>query len=104
MPDVLELLAQRDAALVRADDLRRPLPALPSPASWSYVRWHYGHRGRDGKYGPSELDAWAGVLRRRAAQGADVFAYFNNDWSAYAPRNAAGLLERLHRAGALVHA
>lgn len=101
---VLDVLAARDAALVRADDRRRPLPAVASPASWSYVRWHYGHRGRDGNYGPSELDAWAEVLRRRAAQGADVFAYFNNDWSAYAPRNAAGLLERLHRAEALAHA
>ena len=27
----------------------------------------------------------------------DVLAYFNNDWEAFAPRNAEGLLERLRR-------
>jgi hypothetical protein len=25
----------------------------------------------------------------------DVLVYFNNDWEAFAPRNAHGLLERL---------
>ena len=87
-----ELLAKRDVALVVPDDKRRPLPLRPSPASWSYVRFHYGHRGRDGNYGPSELDEWAERIRRMRG---DVYAYFNNDWSGYAPRNAAALLERL---------
>jgi len=93
--DVLALLAEHDVALVRGDDLRRPLPQTPSPASWSYVRWHYGHRGRNGNYGPTELDAWRTAIAQRAACGADVYGYFNNDWSGYAPRNASALMERL---------
>jgi uncharacterized protein YecE (DUF72 family) len=94
--DVLELLRAHDVALVRGDDARRPLPVRPSPASWSFVRLHYGHRGRNGNYGPKELDAWAAEIDARARAGADVFVYCNNDWSGYAPRNARGLLERLN--------
>lgn len=93
--DVRDLLRSHDVALVLADDLRRPLPEIPSPTAWSYVRWHYGHRGRDGNYGPKELDAWRAVVERRARGGHDVYGYFNNDWTGYAPRNAAGLMERL---------
>src|SRR5690606_26902331 len=92
---VLELLADRDVALVHGDDARRPLATPPSPATWAFVRFHYGHRGRDGNYGPKELDARAETVRERADRGDDVSAYFNNDWEAFAPRNATGLLERL---------
>jgi len=90
--DVAALLRERDVAFVVADDARRPLPDPPVTASWSYVRLHYGHRGRRGNYGPSELDAWA--ERIRALPG-DVLVYFNNDWEAFAPRNAEGLRRRL---------
>ena len=87
-----ELLRERDVAFVVADDARAELPEAPVTASWHYLRFHYGHRGRRGNYGPSELDAWA--RRIRALRG-DVLAYFNNDWEAFAPRNAEGVLERL---------
>jgi uncharacterized protein YecE (DUF72 family) len=90
--DVAEVLRERDVAFVVADDARADLPEAPVTASWHYVRLHYGHRGRRGNYGPSELDAWA--RRIRALRG-DVLAYFNNDWEAFAPRNAEGVLSRL---------
>jgi len=93
--DVLLLLEAHDVALVRGDDARRTLPAPPSPASWSYVRLHYGRRGRDGNYGPKELDAWAETIAARARGGDDVLVYCNNDWCGYAPRNARGLMTRL---------
>jgi uncharacterized protein YecE (DUF72 family) len=93
--DVDALLREHDVALVRADDARRPLPARPSPASWSFVRLHYGHRGRGGNYGPKELDAWAAAIDARARGGDDVFVYCNNDWCGFAPRNALGLMRRL---------
>jgi uncharacterized protein YecE (DUF72 family) len=92
--DVAALLRERDVAFVIADDKRRPLPPEPVTASWSYVRLHYGHRGRRGNYGPSELDAWAGRIRELPG---DVLVYLNNDWEAFAPRNAEGLLRRLRR-------
>lgn len=82
-------------ALVRGDDARRPLPVAESPVSWSLVRLHYGHRGRDGNYGPKELDGWAAEIGARARRGDDVLVYANNDWNGFAPRNARGLQQRL---------
>jgi uncharacterized protein YecE (DUF72 family) len=93
-PDVAALLSERDVAFVVADDKRRPLPDEPVTASWSYVRLHYGHRGRRGNYSATELDAWA---RRIRALDGDVLVYCNNDWEAFAPRNAEGLLRRVRR-------
>ena len=93
--DVVRLLEARDVALVRGDDARRALPVVASPASWSFVRLHYGRRGRNGNYGPKELDAWATTIDARARRGDDVFVYLNNDWCGYAPRNARGLMKRL---------
>jgi uncharacterized protein YecE (DUF72 family) len=86
--EVAALLHEHDVAFVVADDKRRPLPETPITASWSYIRLHYGHRGRRGNYSSKELDAWA--QRIRALEG-DVLAYFNNDWEAFAPRNAEAL-------------
>jgi uncharacterized protein YecE (DUF72 family) len=90
--DVAALLREHDAAFVVADDARRPLPETPVTASWSYVRLHYGHRGRRGNYSDRELDAWAGRIRELPG---DVLVYLNNDWEAFAPRNAQGLIRRL---------
>lgn len=92
--DVFGLLRAHDVALVAADDPRRPLPLDVSTASWRYVRLHYGRRGRRGNYSATELDAWAARLSDWARDG-DVYVYCNNDWEAFAPRNAAGLRTRL---------
>ena len=59
-------------------------------ADWTFVRFHYGARGRRGNYSETELREWADRLRAMA-EGADVFAYFNNDWEAFAVRNALRL-------------
>ncbi len=60
---------------------------------WTYVRFHGGTRGRRGNYSISELREWA-VRLRGWSRTHEVFAYFNNDWEGFAPRNAA-LLKRL---------
>jgi uncharacterized protein YecE (DUF72 family) len=62
-------------------------------AGWTYVRFHGGTRGHRGNYSDSELNEWAERLRGWSRTH-DVFAYFNNDWEGFAPRNAA-LLQRL---------
>jgi uncharacterized protein YecE (DUF72 family) len=85
---VCRLLDDHDAAFVVAHDPRRELPAPPTPTRWRFVRLHYGARGRGGNYSAAELATW----RRRIAQWrrrGDVHVYFNNDWRAFAPRNAA---------------
>jgi uncharacterized protein YecE (DUF72 family) len=59
-----------------------------------FIRFHYGRRGRKGNYSDREIDEWA---ERLTVWGADheIYAYFNNDWNAYAPRNARRLRRRL---------
>ncbi len=91
-PPVMKLLREAGAALVIADDKRRPLPAAKPTGPLVYVRFHFGHRGRRGNYSPAELETW----RRRLAAWRSrrpVFAYFNNDWEGFAPANARELLK-----------
>jgi uncharacterized protein YecE (DUF72 family) len=59
-------------------------------AGWTFIRFHYGKRGRHGNYSERELDAWRNRIaawRRRV----EVFAYFNNDWLGYAVKNGLWL-------------
>jgi uncharacterized protein YecE (DUF72 family) len=63
-------------------------------ADWTFVRFHHGHRGRNGNYSDREVDEWAeriGRWRRRR----DVYAYFNNDWEGYAVYNGRRLAKAL---------
>ncbi len=93
-PDVLSLLREHGAALAVGDDKRRPPQPLEATARFAYVRFHYGRRGRNGNYSHAELADWAGRLRSLLVER--VYAYFNNDWDGFAPRNA---LELRRRAG-----
>ena len=88
--EVYALLRRHDAALVIGDDPKRPFQTRELTANWTYVRLHRGSVGRRGNYSSRELVPWR---RRIAAWRArtEVFAYFNNDWSGYAPRNALEL-------------
>jgi len=63
-------------------------------ADFTFVRFHHGSRGRRGNYSEAELDEWAERLDGWRGQ-VDVYAYFNNDWEGFAPRNALGLMQRL---------
>jgi uncharacterized protein YecE (DUF72 family) len=88
--DVLAILRAYGAALVYGDHPERPWQPLELTTDWTFVRFHYGHRGRRGNYSETELGEWASRLRAVREQ-AEVFAYFNNDWEAFAPRNALRL-------------
>jgi len=59
-------------------------------AGWTFVRFHAGTRGRRGNYSETELREWADRLRTWRRER-DVYAYFNNDWEGFAPRNALRL-------------
>jgi uncharacterized protein YecE (DUF72 family) len=72
----------------------RPFQAQVFTAPWTYLRFHYGSRGRRGNYSESELQEWAQRLESWSAE-VDVFAYFNNDWEGFAVRNALRLRELL---------
>jgi uncharacterized protein YecE (DUF72 family) len=93
VPPVMERLAAADIALVIPDDPERDFGTRDVPASWTYIRFHRGSRGRRGNYSAGELATWRrriGAWRSRA----DVYAYFNNDWEAFAPRNALAMRGR----------
>jgi len=94
VPEILAFLRSRNLALVVGDHPDRPFQTLDLTADWTFVRFHYGKRGRGGNYSDRELDEWAGRIAGWRGR-ADVYAYFNNDWEGYAVGNALGLKQRL---------
>jgi uncharacterized protein YecE (DUF72 family) len=92
--DVFELLHAHDAALVLGDHPQRPFQTPQATASWRYIRLHYGARGRRGNYSKTELEQWAQRLHQWRSTR-ELLVYFNNDWEAFAPRNAQWLQRRL---------
>ena len=61
---------------------------------WTFVRFHYGSRGRRGNYSDAELREWASRFREWRER-VEVLAYFNNDWEVFAVRNALRMKELL---------
>jgi uncharacterized protein YecE (DUF72 family) len=92
---VYDLLRTHAAALVIADRPEvKEFQAHVFTAGWTYVRFHYGSRGRGGNYSESELAEWAQRFERWSRE-VEVLAYFNNDWEVFAVRNALWLRRRL---------
>jgi uncharacterized protein YecE (DUF72 family) len=94
---VYELLRRHGAALVIADrpEIKR-FQTHELTADWTFVRFHYGSRGRRGNYSERELEEWARRLEEWSER-VEVLAYFNNDWEVFAVRNALWLKKRIER-------
>lgn len=90
-PDVYALLREHGIALVGAHRRGLDLPTDVVTADFCFLRFHHGERGRRGNYSAAELTLWAQRVRSLARAELDVYAYFNNDWEAFAPRNALAL-------------
>jgi uncharacterized protein YecE (DUF72 family) len=88
--EVLELLRSHGVALAIGHHPGRPWQPWTLTADWSFVRFHFGARGRRGNYSDSELRELAPRVAA-LAERADVFAYFNNDWEGFAVKNALRL-------------
>lgn len=93
---VFELLRAHRCALVHGDHPERPWDVPVRTTDFSFVRFHYGRRGRRGNYSRTELEEWVSRLRAMAEHG-EVLAYFNNDWEGFAVRNAVDLTRMLER-------
>ena len=92
--DVYALLRNHGAALVIGDNPKRPFQTHELTADWTFIRFHYGERGRRGNYSERELEEWARRIDEWRAH-VDVYAYFNNDWEGFAVRNGLWMRERL---------
>ena len=93
-PEVLAALRSQGVALVIGDHPERTFQTYDATASWRFIRFHYGSRGRAGNYSATEIETWA----RRIAQWRrreEIYVYFNNDWRGFAPANAKQLAARL---------
>jgi uncharacterized protein YecE (DUF72 family) len=92
---VYELLRAHGAALVIGDRPEvKEFQSHELTSDWTYVRFHYGSRGRRGNYSERELEEWARRFEEWSRE-VEVLAYFNNDWEVFAIRNARWLKRRL---------
>jgi uncharacterized protein YecE (DUF72 family) len=92
--DVYALLRERAVALVIGDHPERPFQTHELTAAWTFIRFHYGSRGRNGNYSETELKTWKTRITKWRRE-VEVIAYFNNDWMGYAVKNGLWLKDRL---------
>ena len=87
---MIAALRAHGVALVIGDHPKRPFQPRTATTSWMFLRFHYGSRGRGGNYSATELEQWGEQLRSWRRRH-ELYAYFNNDWRAFAPANARAL-------------
>jgi uncharacterized protein YecE (DUF72 family) len=88
--DVKSMLARHGVSLC-LHDMRGSATDRERVGPLVYVRFHGATGHYNGGYPDDRLRAWADWLNVQRAEGADVFAYFNNDVGGHAPRDAATL-------------
>jgi uncharacterized protein YecE (DUF72 family) len=94
---VYELLRTYGAALVIGDRPEvKDFQTYEFTTDWTFVRFHYGSRGRRGNYSERELEEWARRFEEWSGD-VEILAYFNNDWEVFAVRNARWLKNRLEQ-------
>jgi uncharacterized protein YecE (DUF72 family) len=96
--DVRAILESHGAALALADR-RGPRTPIWRTADWTFVRFHEGRARPRPAYGRAALATWARRLASEWAPDEDIYAYFNNDHLACAPRDAARFATLCERAG-----
>lgn len=89
-PEVYDALRGANAAFCIYDLAGSRSPRQVT-ADWAYLRLHGPGEAYCGCYTPEALEDWAGFIRRLCSEGQDVYCYFDNDQSGYAPRNAREL-------------
>ena len=92
--EVYALLRKHGAALTIGDHPERPFQSHEMTTDWTFVRFHWGSRGRRGNYSRAELEQWAQRFERWR-EHVEILAYFNNDWEEFAVRNGLWMRQRL---------
>jgi len=90
--DAIAALRERGIALCVIDGPKWPTRGAVT-ADFVYIRFHGQTRLYSSSYDDAALNAWAERIRAWRDANLDVFAYFNNDEGAYAPRDALRLRE-----------
>ena len=94
--DVFAVLRRHGAALCVHDLL--PDHPVELTTDWTYLRFHgpdAAHQPYHGDYGAARLAPWVSRVGAELDAGHDVYAYFNNDWSGAAARDALLLRDAL---------
>jgi len=88
--DVKAMMARHRVSLC-LHDMRGSATARERVGPAVYVRFHGASGHYSGGYPDDRLRAWADWLNKQRVEGADVYAYFNNDVGGHAPRDAVKL-------------
>lgn len=96
--DTRRVLSRHGAALCLSDTPERRSPHWRT-ASWGYVRFHAGRARPVPCYGRKALRTWAERLADMWPRSARIYAYFNNDESACAVRDACIFAREVEKAG-----
>jgi uncharacterized protein YecE (DUF72 family) len=91
-PEVLTLLGDHGVALCISDHHHAPAP-WEATARHVYIRGHGPGGAYRGRYPRETLRRWAKRIDGWRGEGREVFAYFDNDIGAAAPKDAAALVE-----------
>ena len=86
------MLRERRVALCIIDTPKWPTRGAVT-ADFVYLRFHGQTRLYGSSYDDDALRSWAERIRTWRDAGLDIYAYFNNDERAYAPRDALRLRE-----------
>ena len=97
-PDVFDVLRRHEAAHVSLSSMRMPMD-LTVTADFVYARFHGLEGGYAHDYTEDELAPWVNHIQGNIEAGRQVFAYFNNDGDARAPKNAHDLERLLEERG-----
>jgi len=99
--EVYNLLEKYNRALVIADSPQLCSSIFAGQAIWPhvggitadflYIRFHGPRKLYGSKYSKKELEDWAFKIKNWQKQAKDVYAYFNNDFQAFAVKNARQL-------------
>ncbi len=96
-PAVAEIIRDRGALVAHDYGGREPKELVPGRIA--YYRLHGPGSDYASPYPEEFLESMAAALLARAADGTDVYVYFNNDIEGHAVRNALRLMEPTDAAG-----
>lgn len=89
-----KLLKENGAALC-IYDYNGELSPVKFTANFAYFRFHGPDGPYRGNYSDVDLQEWAEKFKKWSREGLEIFCYFDNDDSGYAPNNALTLKKML---------